>query len=100
MVGDGVREEEAIGSARYLPPPDNGLGARADESLGGISRAGGACRVLVAEPDPLPDETLDAPARGRLLLLALELELGSDMPRGDAPANGDRAVGLEEGIES
>ena len=61
-------------------------------------RAGGAC--LLTEPEPLPDETLDGPAKGRELLLALELELGSERPKGDDPANGDLAVGLVEGIES
>jgi hypothetical protein len=100
FVGEGVRDEEDAvgGSVKYWPPPDNGLGALAAKSRGGISRAGGAC--LLADPDPLPEETLDGPAKGRELLLALELELGSERPRGEDPASGDLAVGLVDGIES
>jgi hypothetical protein len=105
-VGDGVRAEDAgVGLARYCgPPPDNGLGARADEPRAGISRAGGI--GLDPDPDPEPEadadpeDTLEGPANDRPLLLALELETGSERPRGEEFARGDRAIGLGEGIDS
>jgi len=103
-VGDGVRADDAelgLGLARYcVPPPDKGLGARADEPRAGISRAGGIGLDPEAEPEPDPEDTLEGPANDRPLLLPLELDTGSERPRGEEFARGDRAVGRREGIDN